>query len=71
MGEKYEPRVRFIPETDVLKILHQHPDWFKHNGLKNATASIQCMNGVSVTRKQYSKLLKDEFCFLKGACKRE
>ena len=53
-----QPMVVLVSMEEVLKLLHRYPQWFRYNGLRNATAFIQDMKGVSVSSSLYNELME-------------
>lgn len=53
------PMVVLVSMEEVLELLHQYPQWFRYNGLRNATGFIQGMKGVSVSPSLYKELMED------------
>ena len=53
-----QPMVVLVSMEEVLKLLHQYPQWFRYNGLRNATAFIQDMKGVPVSPSLYNELME-------------
>ena len=53
-----QPMVVLVSMQEVLELLHRYPQWFRYNGLRNATAFIQDMKGVSVSSSLYNELME-------------
>lgn len=51
------PMVVLVSMEEVLELLHQHPKWFRYNGLRNATGFIQGMKGAPVSPSLYKELM--------------
>lgn len=53
-----QPMVVLVSMQEVLELLHRYPQWFRCKGLRNATAFIQDMKGVSVSSSLYNELIE-------------
>ena len=53
-----QPMVVLVSMQEVLELLHHYPQWFRYNGLRNATGFIQGMKGVPVSPSLYNELME-------------